>query len=147
MSKLWVLVAESSRATLYSMATKNGAMEEVACYDNAMARQHEQELTADLPGQAFDGKGQGQHGLESRASKKQKSVEDFAKSLCEVLDEGRQQGDYTQLVLCATPAFLGQLRQHLGSAAGKCVAATVNKNLVRASHEDIRQHVQEALLH
>ena len=145
MARMWVLVGESSRATLYAMVAKNGALEELACYDNAEARQHEQELTTDLPGQAFDGKGQGQHGLESKAGKKERSAVDFARSLCTVLDEGLRQGNYDQLVLCATPAFLGLLRQHLGPATGKCVAASINKNLVRASDEDIRQHVREAL--
>lgn len=147
MSKLWVLVSESSRATLYAMATKNGPLKELECYDNADARQHEQALTSDLPGQAFDGKAKGQHALQPKAGKKGRAALDFAKSLGEKLEKGRLEGKYNKLVLCASPAFLGLLRQQLNATTDKCVIATIDKNLVKAPDEEIRNHVRDALFH
>ena len=146
MSKLWVLVGDSSRATLYAMATKTGPLQALECYENADGRQHERALTSDLPGQAFDGKAKGQHAL-ANAGKKDKAAQDFAKSLCAVLEKGRLDGRYDQLVLCASPAFLGQLRQQLNATTDKCVIATIDKNLVKAASEEIQDHVRDALFH
>ena len=145
MSNIWVLISESSRATVYSMASREADLEEVQCFSNTAARQHEQELTSDLPGKGFDGKGGGQHALTSKAGKKQGEAVDFAKTLCDTLEHGRQQNQYSQLVLCASPHFLGLIRQHLSVPTSRCVTAEIDKNLVKASTEEIRQHVHDKL--
>lgn len=145
MSKLWVLIGESSRATLYSMTSRRAPLEEIECYAQPGARQHEQDLTSDVPGQGFDGKGKGQHALEPKAGKKDKEMLDFAKALTDKLENGRQQGEYNQLVLCASPHFLGLLRKNLTHASNELVIATIDKNLVKLPPEEIRRHLSEVL--
>ena len=145
MSNIWVLIGESSRATIYSMASREASLEEVQCFSNTAARQHEQELTSDLPGKGFDGKGAGQHALTPKAGKKEGEAVDFAKMLCDTLEQGRLQSQYNQLVLCASPHFLGLIRQHLSVPTTRCVIAEIDKNLVKAPPEEIKQHVHDKL--
>lgn len=144
MSKLWVLVGENSRAIIYSMASRTAELVEIHCYSRPGARLHERELTSDLPGRVVASDA-GHHSLESRESKKEKQTQDFAKIVCAALDRGCLQNRYEQLVLCASPHFLGLIRQHLGHAANSLVIAAIDKNLVKASGEDVQRHVREAL--
>jgi len=145
MSNIWVLAGESSRATIFTMSSRNADLEEVQCFAHTAARQKEQELTSDLPGQGFDGKGGGQHALSSKGGKKEQEALDFAKTLCDTLEEGRLQGRYKELVLCAGPHFLGLLRQNLTTPTSHCIIAEIDKNIVKAPLEDIRQHVHDKL--
>ena len=119
MSDIWVLIGESSRGSIYTMASRTADLEEVQCFSNTAARQHEQELTSDVPGKGFDGKGGGQHALSPKSSKKDKETLEFAKMLCATLEDGRMQGRYDQLVLCASPHFLGLIRQNLSAATSR----------------------------
>jgi hypothetical protein len=48
MNNIWILTGESSRATIYTMATHTADLEEVQCFSNSAARQHERDLTSDL---------------------------------------------------------------------------------------------------
>ncbi|MBV1930122.1 MAG: host attachment protein [Porticoccaceae bacterium] len=145
MNNIWILTGESSRATIYTMATHTADLEEVQCFSNTAARQHEQDLTSDLPGKGFDGKGGGQHGLTSKGSKKDSETLNFAKTLCDTLEDGRLQGQYKELVLCASPHFLGVIRQNITVSTRHCVVAEIDKNLVKASTEEIRRQVHDKL--
>jgi len=92
-SAIWVMVGESSRATLY----------------------------------------------------KEKEAQDFAKNLGEILENGRLKNQYNQLVLCASPHFLGLLRQQLTSPTSSRVVAEIDKNLIKSPPAEIEQHIHNAL--
>jgi len=145
MSKIWVLVGESSRATLYAMASSRADLEEVECFLNTPARQHEQELTSDLPGQGFDGKGGGQHALPPKEGKKEKEAIGFAKTLCDTLDSARLKGEFNRLVLCAAPHFLGLIRHNLSGPTSQCLVAEIDKNIVKAPLDEISKLIHDAL--
>lgn len=145
MDSIWVLISESSRAAIYSMATRTAGLEEVECFSNSAARLHERELTSDLPGKGFHGKDGGQHALTSRSSKKDSEALNFAKTLCDALEDGRVQGRYKELVLCASPHFLGVIRHNLTEATRRCIVAELDKNLVKATREEIRRQVHDML--
>lgn len=144
MNKLWVLVGENSRAIIYSMASRKAELEEIQCYTQPGARLHERQLTSDLPGRVVDSDA-GRHSLESRASKKETQALDFAKTVCAALDKGCLENQYEQLVLCASPHFLGLIRQHLKAATNDLVIAAIDKNLVKTSVGNVQRHVIEAL--
>ena len=145
MGAIWVIVGESSRATLYSLDSRTAPMTEIQCYVHTAARQHEHELTADLPGEGFDGKNKGQHSLVSKTSHKDKEAQDFAKELGEILENGRLKSQYDQLVLCASPHFLGLLRQQITSLTNSRVVAEIDKNLIKSPPAEIERHIHDAL--
>lgn len=65
----------------------------------------------------------------------------FAKRLADRLDHGRTQGDFDQLMLVAPPAFLGLLRESLNDQTLKLVSQSVDKNLVQAGEQSIRDNL------
>ena len=80
------------------------------------SRQHEQELTSDLPGRAFDSGGQGRHAMGTEISPKEQEAITFAKMVSDYLETARVQHSYEKLVLVAAPTFLGLLRKNLTDA-------------------------------
>lgn len=145
MARLWVLVGNSSRAVVYGVESRATPPVELACYTNPAARMHERELTADLPGQSFDGKAQGQHGLPAKSSKKNQQTDIFAHDLCAMLGDALSKAQFKRLVICASPRFLGMLRHHLSGDVKSSIIATIDKNLVEEDPKSVQAQVDAAL--
>ena len=141
MAITWVVVAESSRAKIFSLEKIKGPMDEILSLDHPDSRAHEQELTSDLPGRAFDSGGQGRHALSTSVEPKQQETIAFAKQIADHLDTHRKAGDYDKLIIFAAPAFLGLLRERMNDPTNKLVVFESNKNLVQLSTDKIREHI------
>ena len=61
----WVVVADASRAEIYSRQKRFSQLEPVQHLIEPEARSKEQELASDAPGRAFDSRGEGRHCLRS----------------------------------------------------------------------------------
>ena len=142
MAITWVVVAESSRARIFSVENTKDPMDEILTLDHPDSRAHEQELTSDLPGRAFDSSGQGgRHALSTSIEPKQQETITFAKQIAELLDRHRKSSDYDKLIIFAAPAFLGLLRERMSDQTNKLVVYESNKNLVQLSLDKIREHI------
>ncbi|ATX81762.1 Protein required for attachment to host cells [Mariprofundus ferrinatatus] len=145
MAKTWVVVADSSRARVM-MAEKPGmALSEVGLLEHPEGRLHEQELTTDLPGKAFDSIGEGRHSMGSSVDPKKHEAIKFAKQVVDYLETGRNSGSFEKLYLVAPPAFLGLLREQLPAPLERLVKGSVDKNLVAHNVKNIREHLPEHL--
>lgn len=136
MAITWVVVAESSRARIFSLEKVNGPIDEILTLDHPDSRAHEQELTSDLPGRAND-----RHVLTSSVEPKQQETISFAKQIADHLDTHRKTGDYHKLIIFAAPAFLGLLRERMNDHTNKLVVYESNKNLAQLSVDKIRDHL------
>lgn len=145
MAITWVLVAESSRAKIFEAGGPRDPLVEREVLAHPAARQHEQNITSDLPGRAQDTTGGQRHRLEEPTSPKQHEVQMFSRELARRLEEAFADKAFQQLVLVAPPAFLGLLREHLSTSLCEHVVAEVAKNLVRRDAAEIRAHLPERL--
>ena len=145
MTMIWVMVADSSRANLYSTNSPIGALQEVESFDHPASRQHVQDLTSDQPGRAFDSGGQGRHAMEPRTDPKQHEAITFAKELGKRLETAATQHRFDRLVLVAPPAFLGLLRKELGTATRKLIGAEIDKDLAGLDATALRDHLPDRL--
>ncbi len=141
MEKMWVLVAESSRARLFETDRAHGPLRELEDFVHPAARQHERELNTDLPGRTFDSAGQGRHAMEEPTRPKVSEAEEFARQLAARLEDARTEHCYARLGLIAAPAFLGLLRQHLSAETQKLVSFTLDKNLAHMETDQIGAHI------
>lgn len=141
MAITWLVVAESSRARIFSLENTKGPMDEILTLDNLESRAHEQELTSDLPGRTFDSGGQGRHAMGKSVEPKQHETIGFAKRIAEHLDNHRKSGDFQQIIIFAAPAFLGLLRENMNEQTNKLVVHEHNKNLVQLPVDKIREHL------
>ena len=145
MKATWILVAESSRARIFTADTPSAALREIETLAHPEGRQHEQQMTSDLPGKDPGVNGAGGHAYTTKVEPKQHEEISFARRIAQHLDDARKKNDYQQLLIVSAPSFLGVLRHELNSATAKLVCFELNKNLVTQSPEDIRRHLPEFL--
>lgn len=139
--KSWILVANASRARLFTAGESDGELVEVASFAHPEGRMHGAELTRRPPGSVQESATSARHGIEPRIDPHDKVSGEFAAALAEVLDQGRVGHEYERLVLVAPPRFLGQLRDCLDEQVARLVADSRHKDALRDSAEEI-----EALL-
>ncbi|KAF0191146.1 MAG: host cell attachment-required protein [Gammaproteobacteria bacterium] len=146
MGTIWILVAESSRAKVYEMLSRKAPLLEIDEFSHPESRQHEHDLTTDLPGRSFDSMGLGgRHAMEARESAKEHEAKVFAKTLGVYLEAARIKKRFDDLIIIAAPAFLGLLRKNLSDGTNQCVTEEIGKNLVQHDVADIRAHLPERL--
>jgi protein required for attachment to host cells len=125
----WVVVADSSRADIYSRAKRFSELESVKSFKEPAARAREQDLVSDGPGRSFDSKGSGRHAMESDQSEKHNLRAKFAKTIADELELSRQMHRFSHLILVAAPAMLGELRAHLSTETTKLVRDEIDKDM------------------
>lgn len=145
MGKTWVVVSESTRARIYAADTPRSPLTEFEDYAHTPSRMHEQNLTSDLPGRAFDSGGQGSHAMGQKTSPAEREHVEFARAIGQRIEAGRMGGDFESLILVAPPEFLGHLRKHLDPVTREKVVLEIGKNLVTKDAEAIRAHIRDQL--
>jgi protein required for attachment to host cells len=145
MAYTWVVVADSTRARIFSTESASSGLTEVETMTHPEGRMHDRDITTDLPGRSFDSKGNARHAMEPPTDPKHELAIEFARSIARRLDAGRVKRDFEQLAIVATPSFLGLLREQINHTCRKLVAFELNKNLVQNTPEEIRSHLPKLL--
>ncbi len=137
---IWVLVADNSRARLFSTDFSSGELEEQENFVHTDSRLHDRDLTSDLPGRAFDRFGGARHAMEQRLDPKDGQAAAFAQQLTAYLEDGRVKHRFDKLYVVAPPSLLGLLRdryEHLGPM----VAGELGKHLTQCTPKELRGHL------
>ena len=127
----WIVVADESKAIIYSRATRSGPLSEVFSLANDAARMKTDELISDSGGRSYDSKGRGRHTMTGeKAGPKKHAASIFAKQIAERIGEVMHDGSCRGFALIAAPRFLGVLREAVSVATSIEPYATVNKEVV-----------------
>ena len=144
MRKTWVVVADNSRARIFTAETPSSQLIEVDSIVHPEARMHDRDITSDLPGRG-SGSGGARHSYETETDAKDHENAGFAKRIAGFLDDARKCEKFRQLIIVAAPALLGNLRSGLNDQTRKMVSLELDKNLSQLSPVDIRKHMPEFL--
>ena len=145
MAKIWVLVADGSRAR-YFRTDRAAPLEELEDSVNPAAREPERALQSDRKGTTARGMaGRPQFSAEGENDPKAENERRFARSLAEHLRKARLGGEYERLFIVAPPNFLGELRQALDAGTRDVVVGEMDKDLSRLKPGDIRKHLPELI--
>jgi protein required for attachment to host cells len=145
MKHTWILVADSTRARYFTASTPSSALQEFEDDIHPASRQHERNMTSDLPGKARGAGGAGGHAYEESTDPKEYEASEFAKEIARHLEESLNAGKYGQLLIVAAPSFLGDLRSQISERVKKLICFELDKNLATHTAEDIRKHLPEFL--
>jgi protein required for attachment to host cells len=132
-----VIVADASRARIFSSHTVLKQLEEIEGFAHPEGRLPNQKLTSDAAGKPTD---RGSP-YEPPTSAKQHETESFARMLAQHLKDLHNEQHYESLVLVAPPKFLGLLHGSLPKPLDKLVSRTVDKDLTTCSLEEIIDHI------
>jgi len=141
MSCIWVLVAESSRAKLYSAENRKAPLVEIGAFVHPEARLHEGDLVSDQSGSDGGSVGQGRHVLVNKTNARDTEKTEFAKNLAHRLEAARKEKAFNRVVLIAPPSFLGLLRDNLSDEVMELVTEQIDKNLVQQPASEVREHL------
>lgn len=138
-SNVWVLVADRARARLFELASGGQKLLEIACFDNPEAQIHA--TAKDRLPRTNESVGSVRHAIEPRTTMREKSIDQFARSLRDELEAGRTQQRYEQLILIAPPRFRGALHRHLDKPLRGCISAEISRDLTTWPVERIFEHL------
>lgn len=140
MKLTWILVADSTRARIFTADTPSSTLEEIEDFSHAEGRLHDREITSDLPGK-IKSVGGGGHAFEQPTDPKKHEADNFAHRVAKYLEDAHNANRFEQLLIAAPPAFLGLLRNQLPEQIKKLVCFELDKEITRLNAADIRQHL------
>lgn len=140
-----VIVADASRARIFSTRDTPGELSELEDLVHPESRLREQDLVTDGSGSGSDSGGHGKHSMGHEKAAQAREAELFAREVCERIDKLHRREKIHRIYLVAAPAFLGLLRSLLSKQCASLVAGEVSKNLVTHSLQDIRAHLPRQL--
>lgn len=141
MTATWILIADSSRARLFTVDNARAPLQEIESFSHPECRARTQDLISDKQGRSRDNL----RNLDPDIEPKRQEAILFGKQLTEHLKDGRQKGLFKKLYIAAAPSFLGILRDKLDPQTAQLVVEEVNKDLTQLNPTEIRRHLPERL--
>ncbi len=133
-----VIVADNARARIFASGTAINRLQELEGFAHPEAHLSNIDLVGDASGKSVD-----QHGsLDPATSAREHEAESFAKLLARHLKEMHNQQHYDQLILIASPHFLGLLRKQLPDPLDKLLTKTIDKDLTTADVAQIVDYIK-----
>ncbi len=144
MNKTWVVVADTSRARIFSADTPASQLQETETLTHPAARLHPGDLVSDRPGRDRNAVN-GSHNMGQETVTKEEEAIRFATEVCNRLEQGRIKCQFDKLYIVAAPSFLGHIRKHQTPALKKIIAGEISKNLALQEVREIKKHLPEYL--
>lgn len=144
MNAAWVVVADTSRARIFSVENAFSPLVEIQTLSHPEARLHSGDLVSDRPGRDRSN-GSRSHDVGHMAEIKHDEAVRFASEVCATLESGRARGHFNKLHVIAAPSFLGLLRKHQPQPLQKMVATEISKNLTCKDVATIRSNLPNRL--
>ncbi|TAK62152.1 host attachment protein [Methylobacter sp.] len=144
MKLTWIVVADNTRARIFTADTPSSTLEEIEDLSHTGGRLHDREITSDLPGKIKSADGGG-HAFEQPTDPKKHEADNFAHRIAQYLEDAHNKNRFEQLIIVAAPSFLGMLRNHLQEQLKKLVRLEIDKEITTLSAADIRQYLPQYL--
>jgi len=144
MKLTWILVADSTRARIFTADTPSSPLEEIEDFSHNEGRLHDREITSDLPGK-IKSAGAGGHTFEQPTDPKKHEIDNFAHYIAKFLEKAHNANRFEQLIIVAGPSFLGLLRNNLPEHIKQLVRFELGKEISMLSAADIREHLPQYL--
>jgi len=139
--QIWIMVANASEAKLFLYLGRISGIKALKDWNNPSVRQSSHNLVSDAQGKFYMG-----GNFEPHKSPQRIEMEHFARKLAEYLEDGRIRNNYTKLVLCASPTFLGEISHLFSSHVKERLKVVVNKDYTRLAMRDLTRHLNELMI-
>lgn len=144
MSTTWIITAHRGGAKLYEHTTHD-QLTLVRDIPHPEGNLKNHEIDADRAGRGMENSAVGGSPMNREVDATHKVAQDFARTLADLLDRARNDGAYDQLVLVGEAHFLGLLRAALTPGTGALVIGSIDRELSRASVDDLREHLRAVM--
>lgn len=138
----WILVADRSRARVFSQRLPGEPLEEVKDFVHPESSLKKHDVVTDRQGR-FSERGGARQAGDPETDFKHETAEKFAGELVDFLEHGRQTNQFGQLTLIAAPLFLGVLRQKLTSPLSQLTTLEIDKDYTHLKPAEILKRLPE----
>ncbi|HEX5655809.1 MAG TPA: host attachment protein [Polyangiales bacterium] len=145
MSGTWIVVAHRAGARIFETHGRGSGLDYVQELRNEAGRLKDSELDSDRQGAAGHSSHHGQDSLSREQSPHERAAADFARELSRLLERGRNEHAYDDVVLVAEPGFLGMLREALDAPTASLVRAEIPKNLSKMDMQALTPYLAETV--
>jgi protein required for attachment to host cells len=164
MQTTWIISANAGRARFFSESDPQEPLQEIEDMVNEAARLRDIDINTDELGATSAGKSSHNiggneaagfaHNAKAGAPNKQyqpaqtpeqHETEKFAKDISNYLLEAHRDGRFQQLVLSASPQFLGALRANLDPQIKPLIKLEVNKDYTHSNAQELREQLRAQL--
>jgi protein required for attachment to host cells len=164
MQTTWIISANAGRARFFSESDPSEPLQEIEDMINDAARMRDSDLETDRLGPTAAGSSShniggtqgvgyahnGQVGAPNKQyqpaqTPEQHEAEKFARDIAKYLLDAHRDGRYQQLVISASPHFLGELRSLLDPQIKPLIKLEVNKDYTHSSAQELREQLRAQL--
>lgn len=148
MNAALIVSANASRARFFSQKHSAERLEEINSMVNTAVRLRTAETETDdialrsaSKSQHSVGAATPQSGYEPHQTPVEHQTELFARNVADSLLQAHQEGRFQEIVLIASPEFLGVLRKLLDPRLASAVSVEINKDYTQFSPEQLREQI------
>jgi protein required for attachment to host cells len=139
----WILIADGSRANIYSLSEDRKQVHPVEGWDHKGGRSTSNAIVEADASTHRAAKGSEAVSGTAEADPKRHSQQVFAKELAAVLQE--RHTDYDELIVVASPKVLGDLRKDFANDVQQKIVAEFHKDLTHVSAHDLPAHLEKLM--
>lgn len=146
MKRSWLVVADSSRARIFSYEEKAGAWDLEDEIDHPAARAHTSELVTDQQGRTRQsGTGGYAPAMSNEIDAHAQEEVKFARRVANRLANGFDAHAYASLGMVAPPHFLGLLRKHIAGRVANRLVLELDKDYTASSEAELKERLQDQI--
>lgn len=135
MKNTWVLIGNSNEALIYNWDNSD-KLKIINHFNHLELRLERKEDDSENEGRELEQFLQREHPLSPH-----QAVEKFAKELAGFLEQARLSNKFDNLVLSASPKFLGKLKKNISRKTTRKIIKNIDKDLRRFSKEKILREI------
>jgi len=144
MTITWILVANASRAKLFSNDGPKKGLRLVRESAHPESREKASDLVSDRAGH-MQGSGNGHGARQPKNDPKTNEARSFAQELARELNAGRGKQLCGRVILVAPPAFMGLINEKLDGQTASLVSDRFEKDYTKATERELAGHLQSCI--
>jgi protein required for attachment to host cells len=144
MTYTWLLVADRSRAKIYSQKSTTQQWELIESFDFPVGRLRAGEKSSDRP-PLFSAQGENRFAAEPHQDHRHVTAAAFSKQLIQYLDLARQENRFQEFWFVAPPLFLGEFRHQLPNPLAALLTREWPKDLTNMSEPELWDELESLL--
>lgn len=139
--KVWVLVADGTRARIFTKNYKN--LKNVMGQDLVSDNLKDREIYTDRPGRSFESATPMRHAYEPRTDWHEYQKQLFAKEICSILDKANETADFDELIIISPPKMLGDIRGFLSKHVLPKISTEIPKDISKFSEGELLHYLEK----
>jgi len=145
MKKIYIVLANSTSATFYSVSNKDRHLSLVKKLNHPEGLLKESDLDSDKPGHYQKGNSSSGGSFVARVTHKELKKKHFAKSICQELEKNRVANTIDNIIIITEPNFYGLINQEASKHKHQSISFHLPKDYTNYSEKNLKIALAEIL--